>query len=118
MDSKLLLPNLLFQRQTWDFPIPIHYGPGVRHELADLCKATAISAPLVVTDRGSQNLPFISEILDLLKCGGLSPTFYSDVNSYPTEQNVAGGIDAFLRFGVVGDPQVNETVYGFRARTS
>jgi len=85
----------LRSRQYWDFPIPIHYGPGIRREIAALCKSSRIAAPLVVTDRNTAELPFVVEILELLQAAGLSATLFSEVNSNPVKRNVVDGIRIF-----------------------
>ena len=51
----------LLARQDWTFPVPIAYGPGRFSELGKYCVAAGISNPLIVTDRGSKDLPFIKQ---------------------------------------------------------
>ena len=45
--------------QDWSFPVPIAYGPGRINEIADHCLKLGIKHPLIVTDKGSSDLPFL-----------------------------------------------------------
>ncbi|MEM7255411.1 MAG: iron-containing alcohol dehydrogenase [Pseudomonadota bacterium] len=81
----------------WSFPVPIRYGPGRVRELPSLCEALGSTRPLVVTDRGSQDLPFIAECLAGLARAGLKPQLFSNVNPNPTDVNIAEGCDIFRR---------------------
>ena len=58
-DAEILEP------QDWSFPVPIAYGPGRLSEIGKMCRTLGVTRPLIVTDRGSQNLPFISQLEDL-----------------------------------------------------
>lgn len=46
--------------QDWSFPVPIAYGPGWLAEMGHRCAAIGIRNPLIVTDSGSRDLPFIA----------------------------------------------------------
>ena len=43
----------------WTYPVPIHYGPGRIAELPEIFKKNNLKRPLIVTDKGSSDLPFI-----------------------------------------------------------
>ena len=55
--------------QDWGFPVPIAYGPGRIKEIGKSCESLNIKKPLIVTDRGSKDLTFISNLVQFLeKC--------------------------------------------------
>ena len=62
----------ILEPADWSFPIPIKYGPGRISELGLLCRQSGASRPLIVTDRGSRDLPFITKALVALAEAGLS----------------------------------------------
>ncbi|MEM7599564.1 MAG: iron-containing alcohol dehydrogenase [Pseudomonadota bacterium] len=84
--------------QDFGFPVPIAYGPGRLAEIADLCAAHAITRPLIVTDRGSRDLPFIDRLADLLSKAGLPNAVFSDISPNPRDDEIAAGCAA-LRDG-------------------
>ena len=49
----------LLVSQDWTFPVPIAYGPGRFSEIGKHCVREDISNPLIVTDRGSKDLPLL-----------------------------------------------------------
>ena len=59
--------NFLDQNIDWEFPIPIAYGPGRLSEIGLFCEQFQISNPLIITDEGSKNLPFINRLITLLQ---------------------------------------------------
>jgi alcohol dehydrogenase class IV len=64
----------------WDFPVPIAYGPGRLAEIGRRCIELGIRNPLIVTDRGSRDLPFIGQLKSSLENAGLSATVFSDIS--------------------------------------
>ena len=62
----------LLEAQDWTFPIPIAYGPGRLKEIGRMCSTTGMTRPLIVTDRGSRDLP--------------SPTSCDDHDVHPRPQ--------------------------------
>ena len=56
----------ILQPQDWIFPVPIAYGPGRLSEIGLRCSNLGLSNPLIVTDRGSRELPFVSKLQSLL----------------------------------------------------
>ena len=83
--------NNFLHHADWSFPIPIFYGPGRIEELGRLCKANGISGPLIVTDRGSVNLPFIKQSLDVLNAGNLKTNLFSGVSPNPLDTEIQTG---------------------------
>src|SRR4029078_3859296 len=64
-------------------------------ELADACRAVAITRPLLVTDAGVAKLPMTAAAMELTKQSGLPVAVFSDVQSNPVESSVEAGIAAF-----------------------
>ena len=100
-DSEILEP------QNWTFPIPIAYGPGRLSEIGQRCAALGLSNPLIVTDKGSRDLPFISQLQTYLGQAGLSSAIFSDISPNPRDDEIgagrqsfrAGGHDAIIAIG-------------------
>ena len=68
----------------WSFPVPIIYGPGRLKELGQRTAEMALLNPLIVTDRGSAQLPFISELQQTLAEAGVSSGVFSEISPNPT----------------------------------
>ena len=68
----------ILKKQDWTFPIPIAYGPDRFFEIGKLCTENEIKNPLIVTDKGSKNLPFISSLREHLKNVGIASNVFSD----------------------------------------
>lgn len=85
----------LLRSHDWTFPVPVAYGPGRLKELAALSRSAGSEQPLVVTDRGSAELPFIGQALDTLTNSGLRPALFCDVSPNPTDSDVSNGREAF-----------------------
>jgi alcohol dehydrogenase class IV len=79
----------------WSFPVPIRYGPGRLAELGEVCRGAGTANPLIVTDRGSRNLPFVAEAERALARAGLSSSVFAEVSPNPTDREVAEGRKAF-----------------------
>ncbi len=75
----------------WTFPIPVFLGPGRVADIGAFCQESGITAPLIVTDRGSRDLPFVSRLQEMLAAQGLRVQLFSDVNPNPTDQNARAG---------------------------
>lgn len=85
--------------QDWPFPVPIAYGPGRLTEIGAQARAARMARPLLVTDRGSAELPFIGTAMDHLKNAGTTPALFSGIAPNPRDEDVAAGRDAFLAGG-------------------
>lgn len=85
----------LLEPADWSFPVPIRFGPGRLAELAEVCAAAGMRAPLVVTDRGSRDLPFIEQAMTSLSSAGL----FSDISPNPTDADIANGRSVFREGG-------------------
>jgi len=89
----------LLEPQDWLFPVPIAYGPGRLREIGARCLAMGLSNPLIVTDSGSRNLPFIAQLEGYLTQAGLSSSVFSDISPNPRDDEIGAGKAAFLDGG-------------------
>ncbi|MEM1277365.1 MAG: iron-containing alcohol dehydrogenase [Pseudomonadota bacterium] len=100
-DDEMLAP------QDWSFPVPIAYGPGRLAEIGAQCQALGITKPLVVTDRGSHQLPFVAQLQEYLTQSGLASDLFFDISPNPRDDEIgvgralfrAGGHDAVIAIG-------------------
>ncbi len=79
----------------WTFPVPIRYGPGRVSEVAAVCREAGLARPLIVTDRGSRELPFIARIAKILRAEGLEASLFADFSPNPTDGEALAGKEAF-----------------------
>ncbi len=82
----------------WSFPVPIFYGPGRLSELPNILKNQGLKNPLLVTDRGSPDLPFIASCRDLLESANLGAAVFSDISPNPIDKEAYTG-KAFFEQG-------------------
>ncbi len=80
---------------NWSYPTSIRFGAGRISEIAEACKTTGISKPLLVTDRGLANLPITQDTLALLDQAGLGRALFADVDPNPNEKNLEQGLKAY-----------------------
>ncbi|MEL7011878.1 MAG: iron-containing alcohol dehydrogenase [Pseudomonadota bacterium] len=92
------MPTGLLDAHDYGFPVPIAYGPGRFAEIADHCARYGIMRPLIVTDRGSKDLPFIGRLVELLGAAGLTNAVFSDISPNPRDDEIEAGCAA-LREG-------------------
>lgn len=85
--------------RNWSYPTAIKFGVGRIQELADHCKASGITKPLLVTDKALAALPITAEALGVLQAAGLGRAVFSDVDPNPHEGNMAAGIAAYKAGG-------------------
>ena len=81
--------------QDWTFPAPIAYGPGRLAEIGHRCADMGVRNPLIVTDSGSRNLPFIGRLATLLSDAGMSSAVFSGISPNPRDTEIAAGKAAF-----------------------
>lgn len=89
----------LLEAQDWSFPVPIAYGPGRHAEIASHCLKLGIRNPLIVTDHGSRDLPFIAATGDYLQQAGLTSAVFSAISPNPVDTEIAAGRQVFLDGG-------------------
>ena len=82
-------------KADWNYPTAIRVGASRRHEITEVCREFGSSAPLLVTDPGLAALPLVSALVDDCRTAGLNLGVFSAVQSNPTGENVAAGIDVY-----------------------
>ena len=81
----------------WEFPIPIAYGPGRLNDIAEFCKKSEISKPLIITDKGSKELPFISQLVGLLENATIQNNLFYGISPNPRDDEINAGCNAYRR---------------------
>ena len=81
--------------QDWGFPVPIAYGPGRFSEIGTYCSESKITNPLIVTDSGSVDLPFIDKLAEILKKSKINSDIYSKISPNPRDDEIASGKKLF-----------------------
>ena len=81
--------------QDWGFPVPIAYGPGRFSEIGTYCLQNEIANPLIVTDSGSVDLPFIDNLVEILKKSKINSGIYSKISPNPRDDEIASGKKLF-----------------------
>ncbi|MEE8453681.1 MAG: iron-containing alcohol dehydrogenase, partial [Limibaculum sp.] len=84
---------------NWSYPTSIRFGAGRISELPEAVRAAGIARPLLVTDKALATLPITQSALDLLDGAGLKPGLFAEVQSNPTDTNLAAGVEAFREGG-------------------
>ncbi|MGE0616170.1 MAG: iron-containing alcohol dehydrogenase [Bacteriovoracia bacterium] len=79
----------------FSFPTPIHFGAGVRRQVADFLKAQKIERPLIVTDRGVAAIPVFQDFAASLAKGGLACETFSGIWGNPVKSQVTAGVQAY-----------------------
>ena len=88
-------PSMLLAHD-WNFPVPIAYGPGRLAEIGQKCVALGVCNPLIVTDRGSRELSFVSRLVDFLSEAGLTSAVFSGISPNPIDSEISFGRAAYL----------------------
>ncbi|MEQ9258717.1 MAG: iron-containing alcohol dehydrogenase [Roseovarius sp.] len=89
----------LLEPQDWTFPVPITYGPGRLAEIGTRLADMGVRNPLVVTDKGSRDLPFIAELQAHLAGAGLGSGVFHGISPNPRDDEIGAGRAAFLDGG-------------------
>ena len=85
----------ILEPQDWSFPVPIAYGPGRISEIGKSCEELNIKNPLIVTDRGSKDLPFIESLKNFLEKSNIQLDVYFEISPNPKEDEITGGCNVF-----------------------
>ena len=85
----------MLEPQDWSFPVPIAYGPGRLSEIRKCCENLNIKNPLIVTDRGSKDLPFVENLLNILKKSNVPSDVYYEISPNPKENEIANGCSTY-----------------------
>ena len=80
---------------NWSYPTAIRFGAGRISEIADACRESGISKPLLVTDRGLADLDITRRTLDLMDAAGLGRALFSEVDPNPNDRNADEGVRAY-----------------------
>ena len=75
----------------WTYPVPIHYGPGRISELPEMLRRKNLKRPLIVTDQGSSDLPFIKNISKELDKKGIHGELFDEISPNPLDEDVLKG---------------------------
>ncbi|MGY9025523.1 MAG: iron-containing alcohol dehydrogenase [Candidatus Pelagibacterales bacterium] len=81
--------------QDWTFPVPIAYGPGRLSEIGIFCKSLNIKKPLIVTDSGSKELPFIESLKCVLVESNIDSDLFFDISPNPRDNEIVNGCSKF-----------------------
>ena len=85
----------ILQPQDWGFPVPITYGPGRIKEISTFCKNLNIQNPLIVTDSGSKDLPFIENLKKILTDANIKSDLFYGISPNPRSDEIADGCSKF-----------------------
>jgi len=87
-------PTML-SAHDWGFPVPIAYGPGRIAEVGRRCVGLGVRNPLIVTDRGSRNLEFITRLQSIIGEAGLKSALFFEISPNPIYTEIGAGRAAF-----------------------
>jgi len=85
----------ILKPQDWAFPVPISYGPGRLSEIGKFCESLKIKNPLIVTDRGSIELPFVEELKRFLIQSNIGSDLFFEISPNPRDDEIASGSSKF-----------------------
>ena len=89
----------ILEHHDWTFPVPIRYGPGRLEEIGQACTDLGISRVLIVTDRGSRQLPFVDRLRDCLETSDIAFDLFSDISPNPRDDETRSGRTMFRSGG-------------------
>ncbi len=89
-------------RGDWNYPTRVRFGPGRIAELADACKELGMARPLLVTDPGLGEMPFVTAALAANAAAGVPTAMFADIKSNPVGRNVDDGVAAYRAEGCDG----------------
>ena len=85
----------ILKHHEWSFPVPIAYGPGRLAEIGDRLHQLGVTNPLIVTDHGSLNLPFMALLADHLDAANLPHGLFGDISPNPRDDEIEAGCTHF-----------------------
>ncbi len=80
---------------NWNYPTQISFGAGRVSELGALCQEHGIRRPLIVTDRGTAQLPLAKTVVEVIQQAGLPVGLFSEVDANPAGDHVNAGVEVF-----------------------
>ena len=95
MDIHQINSSEILKSHDWTFPIPIAYGPGRINEISKICQSLNINKPLIVTDKSSQDLPFIADLISLLNKGNIKSGIFTEISPNPRDDEISVGSSYF-----------------------
>jgi len=95
MENPLDLTSIDALQGNWNYPTTIRMGCGRLNELPFVCKSLGIRKPLLVTDSGLAEVPFVERAMALIKAEGMGVTLFSDVKSNPSGENILQGVQVY-----------------------
>jgi alcohol dehydrogenase len=81
-------------KANWNYPTAMRFGAGRIAELAEACRNSGMTRPLLVTDPFLATQPMTQRALDSLKGAGLGAALFSAIKPNPVESNIAAGLEA------------------------
>jgi alcohol dehydrogenase class IV len=84
---------------NWNYPTNVKVGAGRISELAGLCQALGMQAPLLITDPGISALPMLQKVVADVTTAGLRCGLFSAIKTNPTGENVQDGVDYYKKNG-------------------
>src|SRR5919107_3986547 len=81
-------------KANWSYPTAMRFGAGRIAELAEACKSSGMSRPLLVTDPFLATQPMTANALKTLTDAGLGAAMFSDIKPNPVETNIYRGLEA------------------------
>ena len=87
--------NAFVGEENWNFPIPIAYGPVRLREIGTICSRLNANNPLIVTDRNSRDLPFVTSLQAHLVAASQSSQVFSDLSPNPRSDEIEAGCQAY-----------------------
>jgi len=85
----------ILTNQDWTFPTNVSYGPGRLKEIGTICNNLNIKNPLIVTDKGSIKLPFITNLQKYLLNSNVKSDLFFDISPNPRDDEISIGCKKF-----------------------
>jgi len=80
---------------NWSYPTAVRFGAGRIKELGEICAATGMKKPLLVTDKGLAGLEITGNVLALMEAAGLGRAMFAEVDPNPSDINLEAGLRAY-----------------------
>ncbi len=84
---------------SWNYPTSISLGAGRISDVVDECRSLGVKRPLIVTDPGLCELPFIGKLLADCTNSDLGVGLFSQVHPNPTGEDIDAGLNMFKQGG-------------------
>ena len=109
----------------WSFPTRIVFGAGEARRTGEEARAQDIGRALIVSDPGVEAAGLVDPVRQSLEAMGIATATYTGIQSNPTENDIAGGAQAFREHGADGlvaigggSPLDGAKLIALRARTN